>query len=209
MITQGPESAGAHPGPVCYRKGGPLAITDANLLLGRLQPQHFPHIFGPTEDQPLDLAATHAALAPLADEINRFGATIGQAAVSRPRGEGGGGGECMRAIARASADCGKHGHDAATHLGGQMSVDEVAYGYIKVANEAMCRPIRVLTQARGFDTKSHVLSCVGGAGAQHACAIARALGIRRIFIHRHCSVLSAYGIALADVVRDRQVPIPA
>jgi len=120
----------------------------------------------------------------------------------------------------------------------QMSDDEVAYGFIKVANEAMCRPIRVLTQARGFDTKTHVLSCFGGAGAQHgtaapgfllactapadaderrtspirvargpaACAIARSLGIRRVYIHRHCSILSAYGIALADVVREKQVP---
>jgi len=86
-----------------------------------------------------------------------------------------------------------------------MSLDEIAFGFINVANEAMCRPIRALTQAKGYDTKQHVLACFGGAGSQHACAIARKLGMGKIFVHRYSSVLSAYGIAMADVVRERQV----
>ncbi|KAI6075518.1 5-oxoprolinase [Aix galericulata] len=87
-----------------------------------------------------------------------------------------------------------------------MSVEEVAMGFIRVANEAMCRPIRALTQARGHDTSRHVLACFGGAGGQHACAIARALGMKKVFIHKYSGVLSAYGMALADVVHEAQVP---
>uniref|UniRef100_A0A7S3G9C2 5-oxoprolinase n=1 Tax=Palpitomonas bilix TaxID=652834 RepID=A0A7S3G9C2_9EUKA len=87
-----------------------------------------------------------------------------------------------------------------------MTREEIALGFLKVANEAMCRPIRSLTQARGFDTSNHVLACFGGAGGQHACAIARSLGIRRIFVHRYSSILSAFGIGLADVVVEKQEP---
>jgi 5-oxoprolinase (ATP-hydrolysing) len=91
-------------------------------------------------------------------------------------------------------------------IDGSLSIDEIAYGFIRVANEAMCRPIRELTQAKGYDTKKHILACFGGAGGQHACAIARTLGITRIFIHRHSSVLSAFGLSLADEVVDKQEP---
>ncbi|XP_074000836.1 LOW QUALITY PROTEIN: 5-oxoprolinase [Numenius arquata] len=165
LFVVGPESAGAHPGPACYRKGGPLTVTDANLCLGRLLPEYFPRIFGPGEDQPLCREAAARAFGDMATTIRAFQAT-------------------------------------ATTL----SVEEVAMGFLRVANEAMCRPIRALTQARGHDAAQHVLACFGGAGGQHACAIARALGMSRVFIHKYSGVLSAYGLALADVVQEAQAP---
>ena len=88
----------------------------------------------------------------------------------------------------------------------ESSVYEVALGFIRVANETMCRPIRALTQSRGFNPKNHILSIFGGAGGQHACAIARELGISRILIHKYCGILSAYGLGLADVVQEREEP---
>ncbi|KAF4677550.1 hypothetical protein FOL47_000938 [Perkinsus chesapeaki] len=160
LLCVGPESAGAHPGPVCYRKrGGKLAVTDANLVLGRLIPSHFPRIFGETQDQPLDVEASRAALGELAAQMG---------------------------------------------LGDD--IDACAAGFIRVANEAMCRPIRNMTQMRGYDVRAHVLACFGGAGGQHACAMARALGIETVFVHRFAGVLSAFGLALADEVVDKQVP---
>lgn len=164
----GPESASAHPGPACYRKGGPLTITDANLFLGRLLPDFFPKIFGPKEDQGLDPEASEKLFKELAKEINKD-------------------------VAGDSKEK-------------EKSLDEVAYGFIKIANETMTRPIRSLTEARGHDTSKHRLATFGGAGGQHAVAIAEALGIRQILIHRYSSVLSAYGMALADVVDERQEP---
>ncbi|KAJ2999987.1 hypothetical protein HDV02_001244 [Globomyces sp. JEL0801] len=140
MLVVGPESASADPGPACYRKGGPLAITDANLLLGRLDPNFFPKVFNLLPD-------------------------------FKP-----------------------------------MTIDEIAYGFIKVANESMCRPIRALTQGKGYNAADHILACFGGAGGQHAFAIARSLGINMILIHRYSSILSAYGQALADVVHEVQEP---
>lgn len=88
----------------------------------------------------------------------------------------------------------------------EKSVAEVAHGFLRVANEAMCRPIRELTQMKGFDITTHALACFGGAGGQHACAIARALGMRKIFIHRFSGILSAYGMGLADVTKEEQEP---
>ena len=85
VLLVGPESAKAHPGPVCYRKGGHLAVTDANLVLGRLLPAHFPKIFGPTEDQPLDAAAAAPAMSTLADEVNAFNAAEGGGGAHRCR----------------------------------------------------------------------------------------------------------------------------
>ena len=164
LYVVGPESAGAHPGPLCYRKGGFLAVTDANVHLGRIVADVFPKIFGPREDEPLDESASSAAFEALAGEI-------------------------------------------AAHTGGaRPSSDEVAAGFIAVANEAMCRPIRALTQMRGFDLTTHVLACFGGAGPQHACAMARALGVSTIFISRFAGVLSAYGLLLADVVAEARAP---
>jgi 5-oxoprolinase (ATP-hydrolysing) len=167
LFVVGPESAGAHPGPACYRKGGPLTITDANLFLGRLLPEFFPKIFGKNEDEGLDEEASAKLFKELVEKINE--------------------------------DVKKDG-------GKEMSLDEVAYGFIKIANETMTRPIRSLTEARGHDTSKHQLATFGGAGGQHAVAIAEALGIHQILIHRYSSVLSAYGMALADVVDERQEP---
>jgi 5-oxoprolinase (ATP-hydrolysing) len=164
LFAVGPESAGAHPGPVCYRKGGYLAVTDANLQLGRIVPESFPHIFGPRENEPLDTEATTRAFAAMADEVNTF-------------------------------------------YGDHKTVDEIAYGFLTVANEAMCRPIRALTQMKGYDITTHTLACFGGAGPQHACAIARALGMRRIYVSKFSGILSAYGLSLADVVNEAQAPV--
>ncbi|TPX38963.1 hypothetical protein SeLEV6574_g07489 [Synchytrium endobioticum] len=168
MFVVGPESCGADPGPACYGKGGPLAITDANLLLGRLVPEYFPRIFGDTEKGPLDENATLRLFKELTDQINAFLATRENPTT--------------------------------------VTCDEVAYGFVKVADESMCRPIRALTQAKGYDTAHHVLACFGGAGGQHACAIARSLGIKTILIHKYSSILSAYGLSLADVVYEVQEP---
>ncbi|XP_014668394.1 PREDICTED: 5-oxoprolinase-like [Priapulus caudatus] len=170
MFVVGPESAGAHPGPTCYRKGGPLCVTDANLCLGRLLLEYFPKIFGKTEDQPLDMEATQAAFSDLTAEVNK--------ASKEQKGDG--------------------------YV--PKSLEEVAIGFIEVANETMCRPIRALTQSKGYDTSRHVLACFGGAGGQHACSIARSLGMKTVFIHRYCGILSAYGMALADVVHEAQEP---
>ena len=173
LFKVGPESAGAEPGPICYRKNGYLAITDANLMLGRLIPKYFPHIFGKNHDQPLDLDATQEAFEKLTKEINHHYDTEKLTGKSE-----------------------KH-----------LSVHEVAHGFIKVANESMCRPIRALTQSRGFDPKNFILSSFGGAGGQHACAIARELGVKTVFIHKLCGVLSAYGICIADVAKDVEKPV--
>jgi len=70
-LRVGPASAGADPGPVCYGNGGPLAVTDANVVLGKLRPDHFPAIFGPDGDQPLDAAATLAAFEELTHQVNQ------------------------------------------------------------------------------------------------------------------------------------------
>ncbi|KAK9965359.1 hypothetical protein ABG768_004455 [Culter alburnus] len=176
MFVVGPESAGAHPGPACYRKGGPLTVTDANLALGRLLPSYFPKIFGPGENEPLSTEETMKHFRKLTQEINHFLSTNQSSSIASGR------------------------HHS------EMSVEDVAMGFISVANEAMCRPIRALTQAKGHDTSEHVLACFGGAGGQHACAIARALGMKTVFIHKYSGVLSAYGLALADVVEEVQEP---
>jgi 5-oxoprolinase (ATP-hydrolysing) len=164
IFVVGPESAGAHPGPICYRKGGYLAVTDANLLLGRIQPSLFPSIFGVTEDQPLDLEGTLQAFEVLTNQIN-------QEMVDQ-----------------------------------SYSIDEIAFGFLRVANEAMARPIRNLTTMKGYDVTKHVLSCFGGAGPQHCCAIAKSLGMRKIVVHKHSGILSAYGLSLSDIVEERQEP---
>ncbi|KAH6697217.1 hydantoinase B/oxoprolinase [Plectosphaerella plurivora] len=163
LFVVGPESAGAHPGPACYRKGGPATVTDANLYLGRLLPEFFPKIFGKNEDQGLDPEASKKVLQELTDQVNQ-------------------------------------------ETGKNMSLDEVAYGFLTVANETMTRPIRSITEAKGHDSSKHRLATFGGAGGQHAVAIADTLGIKQILIHRYSSVLSAYGMALADVVDERQEP---
>ncbi|KAK1794456.1 hypothetical protein P4O66_011331 [Electrophorus voltai] len=186
MFIVGPESAGAHPGPVCYRKGGPLTVTDANLALGRLLPDFFPHIFGPGENEPLSVEETMRHFQQLTHDINHFLSS------NQPPCD-------------ANRTTQSYG-DMLKGAKSEMSVEEVAMGFIRVANEAMCRPIRALTQAKGHDTSLHVLACFGGAGGQHACAIARTLGMNTVLIHKYSGVLSAYGLALADVVEERQQP---
>lgn len=166
LFRAGPESAGAHPGPACYRKGGPLALTDGNLFLGRLVPQYFPKCFGPNENEPLDPEASRRQFEQLAAEIR--------------------------------ADTGT-----------TKDMDELVYGFVKIANETMARPIRTLTEARGFNTADHVLASFGGAGGQHACEIAELLHIRRVLIHKYSSVLSAFGLSLADRVYELQEPAAA
>lgn len=163
LFAVGPDSAGAHPGPACYRKGGPLTVTDANLYLGRLLPEYFPKIFGPNENEPLDLKVTRRKFQELADQINKE-----------------------------------------TNM--SKTAEEIALGFLEVANETMAKPIRSLTEARGFDTSAHNLASFGGAGGQHACAIATSLSIETVIIHRYSSILSAYGMALADVVHEEQEP---
>ncbi|KAI1774280.1 Hydantoinase B/oxoprolinase-domain-containing protein [Hypoxylon cercidicola] len=170
LFMVGPESASAHPGPACYRKGGPLTVTDANLFLGRLLPDYFPKIFGPNEDQPLDISIAAQKFQELTGVINSEQAAKGL---------------------------------------NLFTPEEVALGFLKVADESMARPIRNLTEARGFETSSHHLACFGGAGGQHACSVAASLGITRIIIHRYSSILSAYGLALAEVVHEVQEPISA
>ncbi|CAH0027190.1 unnamed protein product [Clonostachys rhizophaga] len=167
LLLAGPESASAHPGPVAYRKGGPLTVTDANLVLGRLQAAYFPKIFGPEENEALDYDGARAAFEKLLVQVN--------------------------------ADLAATGAKTKT-------VEELALGFLQVANETMCRPIRSLTEAKGYRTSDHELAVFGGAGGQHACAIASNLGIDRILIHKYSSILSAYGMALADLVHDIQQP---
>ncbi|KAI1777240.1 Hydantoinase B/oxoprolinase-domain-containing protein [Hypoxylon cercidicola] len=163
LFTVGPESASAHPGPACYRKGGPLTVTDANLFLGRLLPEYFPAIFGPGENQPLDYEVTKNKFLDLTNSINTASAT-------------------------------------------KKTPEEVALGFLAVANEAMCRPIRALTEGKGYHTSAHRLAVFGGAGGQHAASIARNLGINTVLIHRYSSILSAYGMALANLVEEVQEP---
>ncbi|TFB01256.1 hypothetical protein CCMA1212_006848 [Trichoderma ghanense] len=167
LFNVGPESASAHPGPACYRKGGPLTITDANLFLGRILPEYFPKVFGPKENEPLNREVVELKFAELTDDINKDRTAAGLS---------------------------------------PFSPEEVALGFLKVANEGMAGPIRALTEARGYDAADHHLACFGGAGGQHACAVANVLGISRIILHKYSSILSAYGISLADVVHETQRP---
>jgi len=157
-LCVGPDSAGADPGPVCYRRGGSLAVTDANAVLGRIQPAYFPACFGPHANQPLDCQASHAAMEELAQAVG-------------------------------------------TATGHTPSAAELASGFVRIANENMVRAIRRISVERGYDVRDYALVCFGGAGAQHACGIANALGIRTILLHPLGGVLSAYGMALADVVQ--------
>jgi 5-oxoprolinase (ATP-hydrolysing) len=138
-------------------------VTDANLILGRLLPEHFPKIFGPNEDEPLDIEASRTLFNALTEEINQ----------------------------------GKNE---------KLTVEQVAAGFLRVANETMCRPIRTLTEARGFESSAHHLVMFGGAGGQHGCSIANTLKIKRIIVPRLSSLLSAYGMALADVVQEVSEP---
>src|SRR4051812_19929198 len=158
----GPESAGANPGPACYRNGGPLTVTDCNLFLGRIDPENFPAVFGASGDQRLDPQASQARLQEIADLV------------------------------------------------GGKSLDQIAEGFLEIAIDNMAAAIRKISIARGHDVTRYTLACFGGAGGQHACAVADALGMERILIHPLAGVLSAYGIGIADVkaIRDASVLKP-
>ena len=162
----GPDSAGADPGPACYRRGGPLTVTDANVLLGRIQPDYFPRVFGTRGDQPLDAEITRTSFTELSEQIT-----------------------------------------AAT--GDDRGPEQVAAGFIEIAVANMANAIKKISVQRGYDVTRYVLNVFGGAGGQHACAVADALGMTQVLIHPLAGVLSAYGIGLADVIAMREQAVEA
>ena len=171
----GPDSAGADPGPAAYRRGGPLTVTDANVMLGRIQPEHFPRVFGASGDQPLDAGIVRERFATLAGEI----------------GEAGGG----------EAGGGEHS--------GSPAPEQVAAGFLEIAVANMANAIKKISVQRGYDVTSYVLATFGGAGGQHACAVADELGMTRVLIHPLAGVLSAYGMGLAEVTAMRESAVEA
>ncbi|MEB3311603.1 MAG: hydantoinase/oxoprolinase family protein [Snowella sp.] len=160
----GPDSAGADPGPASYRRGGPLCITDANLLLGKIQPAYFPNVFGLRGDLALDATIVQEKFAQFAQQIQ-------------------------------------------TQTGSVCTPETVAAGFIEIAVENMANAIKKISVQRGYDVADYTLVCFGGAGGQHACLIAKKLGINAIFIHPYAGVLSAYGIGLADLRAVKQCSI--
>ncbi len=156
----GPASAGAAPGPVAYGKGGPLTVTDANVMLGRIQPAHFPAVFGDNGDEPLNTELVTRSFKQLADTI----------------GDG-------------------------------REAEEVAAGFLRIAVGNMADAIKKISVQRGHDVTRYTLSTFGGAGGQHACAVADALGMPQILIHPFAGVLSAYGMGLADVTATREMAV--
>ena len=156
----GPQSAGANPGPACYRRGGRLAVTDANLMVGKVQPRYFPKVFGPNADEPLSYEAAAAQFNDLAGQTGR-------------------------------------------------SAEVVAEGFINIAVQQMANAIKKISVARGYDVTRYTLQCFGGAGGQHACLVADALGMTRVFVHPMAGVLSAYGMGLADqnVIKEQAIEL--
>ena len=152
----GPDSAGANPGPACYRRGGPLTVTDCNVMVGKLDPDYFPKVFGAGADRPLD------------------------AAIVRRR---------FKALARTIKSA----------TGDRREPVEVAAGFLKIAVDNMANAIKKISIQRGYDVTEYTLCCFGGAAGQHACQVADALGIDRVFIHPYAGVLSAYGMGLAEL----------
>jgi 5-oxoprolinase (ATP-hydrolysing) len=162
----GPESAGANPGPASYRRGGPLTVTDCNVMVGKIDPALFPRVFGPDGDLPLDADIVRAKFATLAAEVD-------------------------------------------AEIGHRRTPEEIADGFLKIAVENMAHAIKHISVERGYDVTEYTLCCFGGAGGQHACAVADALGMTRVFIHPLAGVLSAYGMGLADVRALRQKAVEA
>jgi len=154
----GPESAGANPGPASYRRGGPLAVTDANVMVGKIQPAHFPCVFGHAANEALDAEVVRERFAQWATQTGR-------------------------------------------------NAEDVAHGFIQIAVQQMANAIKKISVARGYDVTRYTLQCFGGAGGQHACLVADALGMGRVFVHPLAGVLSAYGMGLADqsVIREQAV----
>jgi 5-oxoprolinase (ATP-hydrolysing) len=162
----GPDSAGANPGPACYRRGGPLTVTDCNVVLGKINAAHFPSVFGAGANEPIDARVARERFRILAEEVNQA-------------------------------------------TGEQRSLEEVADGFLKIAVENMANAIKKISVQRGYDVTGYTLCCFGGAGGQHACLVADALGMKRIFIHPYAGVLSAYGMGLADIRAMREQAVEA
>jgi 5-oxoprolinase (ATP-hydrolysing) len=162
----GPDSAGADPGPACYRRGGPLTVTDCNLMLGKIQPEFFPAVFGPDGNEFLDAAAIRGKFAALAEEIRHA-------------------------------------------TGDSRTAEQVAEGFVEIAIGNMTEAIKKISVQRGHDVTEYTLCCFGGAAGQHACLVADALGMTRVFIHPMAGVLSAYGMGLADTVAMREEAVEA
>ncbi|MYM83552.1 5-oxoprolinase [Duganella sp. FT50W] len=162
----GPDSAGAHPGPASYRRGGPLAVTDCNVMLGKIQPQHFPQLFGADGKQPLDAAAVR---------------------------------ERFRAMAA----------DIAAATGNETTPEQVAEGFLDIAVGNMANAIKQISVQRGHDVTEYALTSFGGAGGQHACLVADALGMKTVFVHSLAGVMSAYGMGLADQTAMREAAVEA
>lgn len=152
----GPRSAGARPGPACYRNGGPLTVTDCNLILGRIIPKYFPSVFGPSGDQPIDTETPKRMFTEIVRQVDEI-------------------------------------------LCEQKSMHECAEGFLQIAVENMANAIKKISVERGYDVTQYTLCSFGGAGGQHACRVAEALNIPRVFFHPWAGVLSAYGIAMADL----------
>lgn len=163
-LRVGPESAGASPGPAAYRRGGPLTVTDCNVMMGKLSADFFPAVFGPNADRPLDAEAVRAKFEAMAAEV--------EAATGRP-----------------------------------VTPGELAEGFVTIAVQNMAEAIRSISIQRGYDVTKYVLNCFGGAGGQHACLVADALGMTQVLLHPFAGVLSAYGMGLAEVRAIRQTTV--
>ncbi|HTD90781.1 MAG TPA: hydantoinase/oxoprolinase family protein, partial [Burkholderiales bacterium] len=162
----GPDSAGAQPGPACYGRGGPLTVTDCNVLLGRIQPDYFPAVFGASGKSTLDHQAAHNKFAALSEKILNKNKYL-------------------------------------------QSVEAVAEGFLRIAVDNMANAIKKISVARGYDVTRYTLACFGGAAGQHACRVADALAMPRVYIHPYAGVLSAYGMGLADITAMREQAIEA
>ncbi len=160
-LRVGPQSAGANPGPASYRRGGPLTVTDANVMLGKIQPAYFPSVFGPHANEPLN----HQVVA---DQFQALSQSM------------------------------------------QRPSEEIAEGFVQIAVQQMANAIKKISVARGYDVTRYTLQCFGGAGGQHACLVADALGMTRVLVHPLAGVLSAYGMGLADqnVIREQAIELP-
>ena len=163
-LRVGPESAGANPGPASYRRGGPLATTDANVLLGKIAPAHFPKVFGPGGDEALDRDGVVVRFEALAERVRQSS-------------------------------------------GREVTPESLAEGFLQIAIQNMANAIKRISVARGYDVTQYTLQCFGGAGGQHACGVADALGMSRIFVHPMAGVLSAYGMGLADQIAIREAAL--
>lgn len=157
----GPDSAGALPGPACYRRGGPLTVTDCNVMLGKIQPSHFPHVFGANAEEALDAEVVKKGFGELAADIH-------------------------------------------ARTGDKRTPEQVAEGFLDIAIDNMANAIRKISVQRGHDITEYVINCFGGAGGQHACRLADALGVKRVLVHPLAGVLSALGMGLADMAALRE-----